>query len=187
MSRWTDQMYDNTLDIVRGPQDMHRLDYSCALKSGEEYSQGMIVSVDSDEGTMIQGCPAGSVGNRPMPMFAIQGTDDLDVVNDGYNVGRGYVSAVVATGGFEVRTSAFVVKDAESDYKVNDLLTPGTLTNIGLADKAEADAYGEVPIVGIVSQRGATAAANQSEYKTNVLYFWTVFYPATPATAASSS
>lgn len=178
-NRWTDQMYDHILNVVRGPAPMHRLDYFGPAADNADYARGSLVSAGAD-GKIVAGCAAGSVGNRPMPMFAIQGTDDLDVYTDDYNVGDATPSAVVATGGFEVATTEFVT----GTYTVGDLLKPSA-TAVGKVEKAGVDAYGTTPIVGVVSvATDGVSAVNEigvptsSNYKKPLLTFWTVYLPA---------
>ena len=178
MTMATGNMYDHTLDVVRGAPAQHRLDYVATVKSGESFVEGAVVSVESASGLIVAGCGAGSGGNRPMPMFAIRGTGDLDVVQDAANISGGEPSAVVATGGFEVRTSEFVT----DVYRVNDLLTPATGGNVGKVARAAQSAYGSKPICGVVST--ATAV---SEYAVPVLSFWTTFLPAGEVSADEES
>lgn len=180
-NRWSDQMYDHKIDVVRGPAPQHRLEYFAPAAEDASYLRGSVISAD-DTGALRKGCPAGTTGNRPMPMFAIQGTDDLDVYTDFYNTGVAVPSAIVATGGFEIATTEFDI----ATYKVNDLLTVDDAT--GKVKKAAVDAYGTVPIIGICSvATDGTAVTNAigvptfSQYGKPLLTFWTVFYPAAGA------
>lgn len=181
MSRWTDQMYDHKVDVVHGPAPMHRLEYVAPPAAGEDWQRGAIVSANAD-GELVAGCSAGSVGNRPMPMIAIQSPHDLDV--DPEANGSGFASALPVTGGYEVATTEFqkTVAGLPVIYAVNDLLTCDAT---GTVVRAGVDAYGAVPIVGVCSVAntglGATNAIGarmQSNYSVPLLTFWTTFLPA---------
>ena len=190
MSRWTDQMYDHKLDPVAGPPPQHRLEYVARIAEGQEYTRGSVVSANND-GALVKGCPAGTSGNRPMPMFAIQGSKDLDTYSDQYNFGAGMNlgSAFPATGGYEIATTEYVKTDANGDavvYNVNDLLTADA---DGKLVKAGADAYGALkPVCGVVSiATNSTARENAigkrtfSNYGKPLLTFWTIFLPCASA------
>lgn len=184
-NRWNDQMYDHKLDPVAGPPPQHRLEYFAPVAAGESYVRGSVISANSD-GALVKGCGAGTVGNRPMPMFAIQGTADLDVYTDKYNFGDSTIgSAFPATGGYEIATTEYVKTGIDGNavaYNVNDLLTADAEGRLTLAN---ADAYGTtVPICGIVSiATNSTATANTigkktfSNYGKPLLTFWTTFLP----------
>ena len=184
-NRWNDQMYDHKLDPVAGPPPQHRLEYVARVAAGQSYNRGSVVSANSD-GALVKGCAPGTVGNRPMPMFAIQGTDDLDTYTDQYNFGGAVVgSAFPATGGYEIATTEYVKIGVDNNaiaYAVNDLLTADADGNVV---KASADAYGKtVPIIGIVSiatnstaQDNAIGKRTFSNYGKPLLTFWTTFLP----------
>lgn len=189
-NRWTDQMYDHKLDPVAGPPPQHRLEYFAPVAAGQSYTRGSVVSPNS-EGALVKGVAAGTAGNRPMPMFAIQGTDDLDVYTDGFNFGSGTIgSAFPATGGYEIATTEYVKTDAITgaaiSYPVNALLTADAEGRVTLAG---ADAYGDtIPICGIVSiATNSTTRVNTvgkdtfSNYGKPLLTFWTIFLPCAAA------
>lgn len=162
------QMYDHSLVTVKGPGRLTRLDYHAAPKTGESIQEGAACSIDSD-GELIAGVPAGSAGNRPMPMFAIQYTDAFDANSDVGNISGGYQSAVVAVGGFEIQTTEYV----EDTYAPNDLLTAATGGNAGKVEKASGVPYDAEVIVGCISKGNETNRDGVS-----VLTFWTMFLPA---------
>ena len=187
-NNFTEQMTDHILDPVRGPQVGHRLEYYAPAAVGQEWTRGSVISAN-DLGQLRKGCPQGSGYNRPMPMVALQGTDDLDVWYDNANptvngtgAPAGVPSALVCTGGFELASSEF---EKTSDgttpviYNVNDQLTCDAN---GKLIKKTADTE---PTVGIVSiARSALTKVNAigvrlKRYNTDLLTFWTVFIPAT--------
>jgi len=189
MARFAAQMTDHILDPVRGPQVGHRLEYYAPAAVGEEWNRGAVISAN-DLGELKKGCAAGSDYNRPMPMYALQGTDDLDVWYDndnpevnGTGAPAGVPSALVATGGFELASSEFIKLDGDNAviYNVNDQLTCDT---DGKLKKKTSD--GE-PTVGIVSiartgnTKVNTIGTRLRRYNTDLLTFWTVFIPATGA------
>ena len=182
-------MTDHILDPVRGPQVGHRLEYYApALPSpAQEWFRGTCISATND-GYLQKGCPAGSGFNRPMPMFALQGTDDLDVWDDsatptetGSGAPLGVPSALVASGGFELATTEFEFLSGSDavTYNVNDQLTCDTSTG-KLKKKTDA----AEPTVGIVSvARNGNVKKNLIEtpltrWNHPMLTFWTFFIPA---------
>lgn len=161
-------MFSHLMTPIKGPNKMNRLDKSVAPKASEEIHEGALCSLHST-GTLIAGCAAGSTANRPMPMFAIQDTNDFDANSDSGNISGGVQSALVATGGFEISTSEYSTVGSPT-YNPNDLLTDGTA---GLVKKATAAPYGAQQIVGCVSDGVTTNVDGVS-----VLAFWTMFLPA---------
>lgn len=167
-------MFSHLMTPIKGPTKMNRLDKSVAPKASEVIHEGSLCSLYS-AGTLMAGCAAGSTANRPMPMFAIQDVDDFDANSDGVsatqggNISGGVMSALVATGGFEISTSEYSTVGSPT-YNPNDLLTDGTA---GLVKKATASPYGAQQIVGCVSDGVATNVDGVS-----VLAFWTMFLPA---------
>ena len=187
MARFAAQMTDHILDPVRGPQVGHRLEYYAPAATGEEWTRGSVISAN-DLGQLKKGCEAGSEYNRPMPMFALQGTDDLDVWYDndnpevnGTGAPAGVPSALVASGGFELASSEFAKVEGDDAiiYNVNDQLTCDAN---GKLIKKTADSE---PTVGIVSiartgnTKVNTIGTRLRRYNTDLLTFWTVFIPAT--------
>lgn len=186
-TRFTAQMYDHIIDPVRGPQVGHRLEYYAPAAIGESWNRGAVISADNT-GKLVAGCLAGSSFNRPMPMFALQGTDDLDVWSDDVNPQRdgagapaGVPSALVASGGFEIATSEFESEDSGDAviYNVNDQLTCDETGK--LIKKTSASE----PTVGIVSAARTANGVRKNElgvqvrrYTTDLLFLWTFFIPA---------
>ena len=147
---------------------MHRLDFHAPPKAGEALRAGSLCSIDAN-GQLIAGVPVGAVANRPMPMFAIQDINDFDANSDVGNISGGVMSAVVATGGFEIETTEV---DAAVTAAPNDLLT-ADLTTVGFVAPATAVPYTTEPIVGCVS-KGVSVNADGK----HVIRFWTVYLPA---------
>ena len=187
MTRFAEQMTDHILDPVRGPQVGHRLEYYAPAAPGEEWKRGRCISANL-LGQLRKGCPAGSAYNRPMPMFALQSTDDLDVWDDsatpevtGSGAPLGVPSALVASGGFELATTEFEFLSGTDAvlYNVNDQLTCDA---DGKLIKKTADSE---PTVGIVSVcRNGNFKKNEIEtpltrWNHPMLTFWTFFIPAT--------
>lgn len=162
------QMYDHTLVSVKGPDRLNRLDFSAAPADNSTILPGAVVSIDASS-NIVEGCAVGIDANRPMPMFALQGTDDFDANSDVGNISGGVQSALVATGGFEIETTEFV----DTTYAPNDLLTAGTAGDLGLVTLATVPPYGTELVLGCVSKAVATNRDGVS-----VLRFWTMFLPA---------
>lgn len=170
---------------VKGPAPNWRAEYAAeGADVNQEIHEGSIISLN-DKGKFVLGCPAGSKGYRPMPMWSCKDISNAGVVQFGGNVFAGYYHGLVATGGFEIETSEFVPPASSSDkYGYNDLLKPapgmaegGKDEDLGKVTKAAVDAYGTTPIVGIVSRPPQTN--NTCECQT--IRFWTMFLPAKAA------
>jgi hypothetical protein len=160
------QMFDKTLNVIKGPSLMHRLDFRAAPKAGESINAGSVCSIDAN-GQLVAGCYAGAAMNRPMPMFAIQNINDFDANSDVGNISGGVMSAVVATGGFEVETTEY---NAGGTYNPNDLVTA---RSDGKVTRMTEGPYGGQVAIGCVS-KGVDSNADGKM----VLRFWTVFLPA---------
>jgi len=166
-------MFDHNIDVLKGPSLMHRLDYSAAVAAvpGDIYEgslMSLVSAAGADQGKFTVGCPAGTDGVYPMPIFALQGVNDFDANSDVGNISGGVMSGVVATGGFEIATTEF---DAGGTYVPNALLTPDTVT-AGYVTDLGAAPYGALPVVGCVSKPPAVNADGKS-----MLSFWTMFLP----------
>ena len=163
------QMFDHTVAVVAGPPPMYRLELTSIVPaSGQSIRQGAVCSVNSS-GELLNGVPRGADGNRAMPLWAIQDVNSFDANSDVGNISGGYMSALVATGGYEIETTEYV---SGSTYHPNDLLKASTGT-AGLVDLAGVSPYAAVPVVGCVS----TGVYANKEGK-NVLRFWPMFLPA---------
>ena len=171
------QMYDHSLNVIKGPSKMHRLDYHAASKSGETIYAGAVCAIDAN-GQLIAGVPTGTTFNRPMPMFAIQSVNDFDANSDVGNTSGGVMSAVVATGGYEIETTEFVT----GTYNENDLLTAASGASAGKVKRMTISPYGSQNVVGCISTGSSTNADGKS-----VLRFWSMFLPAKAEHQASSS
>ena len=161
-------MFSHLLDVIKGPDKMHRLDFSVAPLGGELIYEGSLCSLN-DSGVLVAGCDVGSVAKRPMPMFALQSWNDYDANSDVGNISGGTMSALVATGGFEISTTEF---DSTASYTPNELLQPGLTTSLGKVIKSTVAPYGNEAVVGVVSKGKATNVDGKS-----MLTFWTMFLP----------
>lgn len=162
------QSYENQLKIVKGFVPNHALDYAAQPASGESFEEGTLVSLDAS-GNFIEGCD-----DAAMPMFAINGTSDFDAQGDTGNVEGGGIAAFVATGGFEIYTTAF---DTTETYSPNDFLTAGTGDNVGKVVPSDTN-YNDHIVLGVVSQ----GTPDDTQYDQDLLYFWTCFLPAVKTT-----
>lgn len=138
------------------------------------------------------------VASKQMPLFLLRGATSLDVKNEGLTPEGAFVqqpilpsgtavTALVATGGYELATTEF---DTNQTYAPNDLLVApvdntnsavgGVLTNQGTGTAGAVQLYGADAVVGVVS-RGVRKNHHRS-YDQNVpklLYFWPVYLPST--------
>ena len=160
------QMFENTLVAVKGAIAPRRLDFHAAPAAAEDILEGMCCSLNAT-GELVKGCPAGAVGNKPMPIFVINGQDDFDTNSDKGNLSGGVMSGLVGSGAFEVESTAFATGSA---YVPNDLLQGlGT----GLLDLLGVLPYGALTAVGVVSKGVST---NRDGIQ--ILSFWTEYLPA---------
>lgn len=160
------QSYETILHPVKGFDPDFALDYAAQPATDESFNEGSLISLDAN-GNFEAGC-----GSADMPMFAINGTSDFDAQGDDGNVEGGGISALVATGGYEIYTTAY---DTSETYAPNDKLTAGTGDNLGDVVPS-VTTYNDDVIVGVVSQ-GEKGTAD-TQYGQELLYFWTCFIPA---------
>ena len=152
---------------VKGPAPNWRAEYAApGADINEEIHEGSLISLN-DEGKFVLGCAKGEGAKRPMPMWSCKDIANAGVVQFGGNVFAGNYHGLVATGGFEIETSEF---DA-AEYGYNDMLMPGTN---GKIVKATGAAYGEFPVVGIVSR----PPAKNRTCECQTIRFWSTFLPA---------
>jgi len=168
------QMYDHTLVPVKGAIAPRRLDFAAAPKTGEVIVEGMCCSLNA-AGEFIKGCPAGTGGNRPMPIFMINSQDDFDTNSDKGNISGGVMSGLVGSGAFEVESTEF---DSDDTYAPNDLLQSAN-GEIILLDESP---YQALTAVGVVSTGVSTNRDGKS-----ILTFWTEYIPAGLNETLSSS
>lgn len=179
------QMFDHTLDAIKGWFHMAALDFTSKLSSNVTVSvvyAGRCVHLNADGEFEL-----GATGSQ-MPIFLLQNSDDSDVANSGgtswYPTGpSGALTGLVATGAYELETTEF---DSGESYAVNALLrckgthgdnantlaSGGLLTSAGIST-LENGGSNPTAVVGVVS-RGVRK--RQSD-RNNVLAFWPVYKP----------
>ena len=174
------QMFDHTLDAIKGWFQMAALDFTAKISANVTVSvyAGRCAHINS-VGEFELGC-TGSM----MPIFLLQNGTDNDVSNDGgttwYPIGpTGTITGLVGSGSYELETTEF---DSANTYAPNEYLRcksssqsstdGGLLTNANTV-AAEAGSGNPTNIVGVVS-RGVRK--RQSD-RNNVLAFWTVYKP----------
>lgn len=169
------QMFDHSLVVVKANGDyLHRLDFKAEPAASQALEAGSVCSLNSS-GKLVAGVAAGAAGNKPMPMFALQGVNSFDANSDVGNMSGGVMSALVGIGAFEVATTEYKTGSGIT-YAPNDLLTAsGLTTDLGKVIKA-AGVYSTEPIVGCVSKGTSTNRDGKG-----VLSFWTMFLPAANA------
>lgn len=175
------QMFRHALSALHGwPRD-YALDYAAPLASGQTASRavaGRCVSIDSSA-KFIMGCD-----NKSMPMFLVNGANSFDVNNSGVDAdgnrewagvnppdSGGNLTALVATGAFELETTEFID---------DDNLLPGTYLTAHNTDDSDqgklkyysGQAYGATSVVGVQSR-----VRGKNSYKVETLCFWPVFLP----------
>ncbi len=173
------QMFDHTLDAVKGWFHEAALDHSASLDTGAA-NQGMCVSLDSSGEFTL-----GLDNANAMPIFLLNSSGDPDVANAGgdYWVAispTGKMSGLVATGGYELETTEFTA----ATYLPNQ---PLTATSAGLLFNSDgsnpvtapwkASSPTTVPVVGVCSQGSPSAAPVENSHGVDVLRFWPVYIP----------
>lgn len=175
------QMFDHTLDAIKGWFHMAALDFTAKLSSNVTVTTvyaGRCVHLNSDGEFEL-----GATGSQ-MPIFLLQNSDDNDVGNSGgtrwYPVGpTGAITGLVAKGSYELETTEF---DSALTFAPNDLLrcksssnssTDGGLLTNASVSTLENGGSNPTAIVGVVS-RGVRK--RQSD-RNNVLAFWPIYKP----------
>jgi hypothetical protein len=166
------QNYDHLLVAVSGYNGMHDLQYKAGIASGQAWFRGSLVSLATVD-TLKAGC-----GDKEMPLWAINATADYDVASDVGNTAGGIVATLVATGGYELKTTEFVSTET---YAANDFLAPALGANLGKVTLAPADWTTRL-VCGVVS-----AGVETDTYGQAVLRFWPVFLPGVNAASSSSN
>lgn len=167
------QMFERKLNPTKGWPSQSALDFRAKAASAVTVYPGMCCSLNSS-GELILG-----VVRHRMGLFAFQGTDSLDVNNEGNNHWRpinpsGYIMCLVATGGYELETTEF---DTAQTYARNDPVrahTDGKLTNqsVTLFSQTDSPQTSSTAVVGIVSRGKFTNSDGVS-----VLAFWPIWAP----------
>ena len=180
------QMFDHTLDAIKGWFHMAALDYTAKLSSDVTVTTvyaGRCVHLNAT-GEFELGCQGSQ-----MPIFILQNSDDNDVSNTGgttwYPIGpTGVITGLVAKGSYELETTEF---DTARTYAPNDFLRcksssnssadGGLLTNNGVVTLENSSSLSSstnpTAVVGVVS-RGVRK--RQSD-RNNVLAFWPTYKP----------
>jgi hypothetical protein len=179
------QMFDHTLDAVKGWFHMAALDFTAKLSDNVTITAyaGRCVSLNND-GEFEMG-----VTGSKMPIFLLQNSTDADVQNAGGSVWypispEGNLTGLVAKGAYELETTEF---DTAQTYYPNDYLravasnsnqtTGGRLTNQSVVALENATSLSgstnPTAIVGVVSR----APRKRQTDRNTVLAFWPVYKP----------
>lgn len=166
------QNFTHNVHVVKGWTGLHDLIYTAAVKTGESFDKGALISLDVTLGSdslprFIAGC-----SDSAMPMFALNGSDDFGANSDVGNISGGFVNAIVGEGSYEIFTTEY----SSGTYNPNTFLCPGLSSWVGQVAQAPTN-YNDRAIVGQVS-KGVTATQDG----TSVLYFWTKAIPAVKTT-----
>ena len=175
------QMFDHTLDAVKGWFHMAALDFTAKLSDTETVTAyaGRVVHLD-DDGEFVLGC----TGSQ-MPIVLLQNEGDSDVSNAGgttwYPIGPdGNMTGLVGKGAYELETTEYDSSSA-TDYVPNQLLKAintdgnadkGKLTNESIST-LENGGSNPTAIVGVVSR----APRKRQSDRSLVLSFWPVYKP----------
>ena len=181
------QMFDNTLDAVKGWFHEAALDHSGALNAAvtiDPLPQGRVVHLDA-AGTYSTGCTT-----TFMPIFLLNSSDDPDVANAGGDYWQaiaptGKMSGLVATGGYELESSEHI--DSGVTYAPGQLLGAAkddTTAAIGgkLNNEDDDGVLLTLPYLATPGTNQAicgvcSAAVAANSHGINVLRFWPVYLP----------
>jgi hypothetical protein len=192
MSGQVSQMFEQSLDAVKGWFDLSALDKSAPLEASLQTDTtavpaGRVVSLNTT-GEFVLGLANG----HAMPIFLWNGKDHPDVLNPGTSPTTstthwvaisptGVMSGLVATGGYELQTTEFVA----GTYLPNQLLsvnaagevrnttnTPYTNAIVGVTS---------FHVQGEVEAAAATGPVGNNAHGVQTLTFWPVYLPATSA------
>jgi hypothetical protein len=181
-----DLMFEHGLDVKKGWFDMASLDYSAKLSSAVTYDvpRGRVVHLELAGGKEVF---VPGVSGSHMAIFLLNGSSDADVSNPGTTSAgnfmhqavspTGKLSGLVATGGYEVATTAYVKTSGGSAvvYNPGDLLTApvsGGAAVEGVLTKTGAVPYVDA-VCGVVS-----SGASKNHNGVSTLSFWSVYLPA---------
>jgi hypothetical protein len=163
------QMFDHTLNPVKGWPSPYALDKTKAIADGETgIVAGRVCYIDPVTDKIKLGCPF-DADTASMPLFAFPNQTDFDVMSDVGNISGGNMVFLVGVGAYELESTEYV--DAGFDPNV-----PLTVVNDAGADlgKLKATTLSTTDlIVGVVSDKGSLT----SEYKKLYIRFWPVYLP----------
>ena len=190
------QMFDHTLDACKGWFHEAALDHSAKLNASvtvDPVEQGRVVHLDAD-GTYSLGVTAAF-----MPIFLLNSSDDPDVANPGGEYWQavaptGKLSGLVATGGYELESSEFIVTGltyAPGQYLSamtgNDATASGAFSNEDdTGPPSLSDLTTGTALVNPMLSGGATnqaccgtvsAAVAANSHGIDVLRFWPAYIP----------
>lgn len=183
------QQWEEVLDPAKGWFQASALDYAADLAAAVtiRVPAGAVMHLDSS-GNFVLG-----VASRQMAIFALQASDSPDVSISGTTSAGRFVSqsilpsgrrmsGLVATGGYEIKTTCF---DTTKTYAPNELLTAATGNTAGRSGVLCNDAAGAgvsgtgpvlpylvVPSCGVVSSGAAL-----DEWGVSKLAFWPIYLP----------
>ena len=179
------QIFDNSIREKKSRDISYPLDFSAPVAAVETVNMkaGFVMTLD-DNCEFVAGLGDGVAneynadGKTPIAIFKIQNSDAFDVRSDIGNISGGVHSGLVATGGYELETTAFDTDAAALPlYVPNRALTFGVGSARGVVTPA-IDAYNQQHLVGVVTSKAVSA----NEWGKNVVSFWTVFCPANTVT-----
>jgi hypothetical protein len=165
------QMFDHELNGLKGWPNPYAVDKHANLKEGDTVIAGQVMCLDANADFNV------GLTENAMAIFALQNSDDFDVISDdGGLVGGGQdiprMSGLVAVGAFELESTEF---NSSSTYNPN---TPLTSPAPGAANAGRLD----VGVVYTDTICGVTSdGVVSNERAISVLRFWPVWLPVIPA------
>jgi hypothetical protein len=153
-------MTASTLNALKGWPSMHAVDFTALLDASvtvDPVPEGSVVHL-SATGTYLLGVGSSNV----MPLFTFQSSDDPDVMNDYPDPATvkgnyvpinptGELMALVASGAYELVSTAFDTTTDAADYPPNTPLTSVTGNGAQAGRLAPGTMYTDM-IVGLVSR-----------------------------------
>jgi hypothetical protein len=157
---------------------MHDLQFYAGRANDADFRRGALITLTS-AGLFRQGLNSSLVA---MPMFAINDSTDYDAASDTGNTSGGVNSAFVASGGYELMTTAVDLENFDAaDFAINAPLTGAEILNAGAEQEGllapVSLSSGKIPLdtncVGVVAK-----SVYSSVYGQQVINFWPCYNPA---------
>jgi hypothetical protein len=165
MAYFTNSDPKNRMQLIvsgGGAHSMTDLVFSAGLADAQTFRQGAQVCLNHDRA--IQ---AGLEFHTSMPLFAINGTDEMDVGQYAYNLqkdivghGHGVVNTLPATGGYELMTTEYNDEgfDIETDYVPGCTLLTNDVSTVVSALVSLPNALASIALVSAWARRSFCAS-----------------------------
>jgi hypothetical protein len=170
------QMFTHELNVVKGWPSPYAVDKTrpiATLGTDEVIYGGRVVSLDTTA-KWVLGCADATSFKIAMPCFALANQGDFDIASDVGNISGGNLTALVATGSYEMESTEFT---AAETYVPGDCLVSIQTTGINKGRLAKSGTLSPTAagktVIGIVS----SVSPITNDFKKEVVRFWPVCIP----------